>query len=204
MNMYYKCGNTIFLDLPEGLANPSVKASNAKVVPSNSDNRRFMIVPSGRTCVLSLIADQPNGNPFKTDRHYKVIKPPKPSIELLVNGKVYNGATPISKKSNCIVKVQPDADFRSLLPKDARYRISKIDVLVQRSLGAPTKIASFNGSGKDATKGIPISLGNKLKSDPPGTKIYFKLDGIYRVNTENQNVQENFPDRELYIGAVIK
>ena len=146
-----------------------------------------------------------NGQNIKIDDvKYKVIKPPKPSIQLLVSGREYNGASPIPKKSSCVVRLKPDADFRAALPKDARYMISKVSLLSQRSLGAPSTVGSYSGSGKDAVKGIPVSLGNKLKSDAPGTKIFFKIDKVYRVNFQNKKVEVRFGDRELYIGAIIK
>jgi hypothetical protein len=82
--------------------------------------------------------------------------------------------------------------------------ISNVDLLSQRSLGAPSKVGVFNGNGKDGIKGIPVALGNKLKSDSPGTKIYFKIDKVYRINFQNKKIEEKFADRDLYIGAVIK
>jgi gliding motility-associated protein GldM len=205
-NLYYQCGNTINVDVPAlgEFYNPKFTATQAKVLPSKSDKRKVTIVPSGRKCVLG-VSSLTNGQNIKIDDvTYKVIKPPKPSIQLLVNNKEYNGASAIPKKSRCVVRLQADSDFRSALPKDARYLISSINLLSQRSLGAPTKVGSYSGSGKDALKGIPINLGNKLKSDPPGTKIYFKIDKIYRVNFQNKKIEEKFGDRDLYIGAVIK
>jgi hypothetical protein len=138
------------------------------------------------------------------DIKYKVIKPPKPSIVLTVNGQTYNGASAISSKSNCVVKVDADNDFKNALPKDARYMIKRVELLAQRSLGAPSKVSDFSGNGKDAERGIPIALGNSLKSDPPGTKIFFKIDNIYRINFQNNKIQESFGERDLYIGAIIK
>ncbi|MEM0996969.1 MAG: hypothetical protein AAGN35_07815 [Bacteroidota bacterium] len=205
-NLYYKCGNTINVDVPAlgEFYNPKFTASQAKVLPSKSDKRKVTIVPSGKKCVLG-VSSLTNGQNIKIDDvTYKVIKPPKPSIQLLVNNKEYNGAAAIPKKSRCVVRLKADTDFRAALPKDARYMVSNIALLSQRSLGAPTRVGSYGGSGKDALKGIPINLGNKLKSDPPGTKIYFKIDKIYRINFQNQKIPEKFGDRDLYIGAVIK
>jgi hypothetical protein len=118
----------------------------------------------------------------------------------LVGGREYNGATPISKKENCEVKLKPDSDFAAALPGDARYVVSNVSLLAQRSLGAPSKVAAFKGGGSS----VKCPLGNSLKSDPPGTKIYFKIDKIYRKNFRGQNVEEKFGDRDLFIGAVVK
>lgn len=205
-NLYANCGNTINVDVPAlgEFYNPKFAATSATVLPSTSDKKKVTIVPTGKTCVLS-VSSLTNGQNIKIDDiTYKVIKPPRPSIDLLVSGKEYNGAAPIPSKSSCKVVVRPDNDFKSALPKDARYMITSIDLLSQRSLGAPSKVASFSGNGKDAVAGIPVELGNSLKGDAPGTKIYFKIDNVYRINFQNQKVQEQFSDRDLYIGAVIK
>lgn len=205
-NLYFQCGNTINVDVPAlgDLYNPKFSVSKGKALPSSSDKKKVTIVPTGRTCVLG-VSSVTNGQTIKIDDvKYNVIKPPKPTIELLVNGKPSNGAQPISKKSRVIVRLKADSDFKAALPRDARYAINKIELKVARSLGAPTNAGSYSGSGKDATKGIPITLGNKLKSDGPGTKIYFKIDKVYRINFQNKKVAENFGERDLYIGAVIK
>lgn len=205
-NLYYNCGNTINVDVPAlgEFYNPKFTASSATVLPSQSDKRKVTIVPTGKTCVLG-VSSLTNGQNIKIDDiTYKVIKPPRPNLNIYVNGKEYNGATPIPGKSSCKLVVDPDNDFKNALPKDARYMVTGIDLLSQRSLGAPTKVATFNGNGKDAVAGIPMDLGNSLKSDPPGTKIYFKVDKVYRLNFQNAKVEEAFTDRDLYIGAVIK
>ena len=201
-NLYWQCGNTINVDVPAlgDLYNPVLKASSAQVLPSKSDKRKVTIVPTGKTCILS-VSSKTSGQLIKIDDvKYKVIKPPKPDILLLVNGKEYNGASPISKKSNAMVKLKPDSDFKAALPQDARYVVSNVSLLAQKSLGAPTKVGSYRGGGGT----VKCPLGNKLKNDPPGTKIYFKIDKIYRKNFRGKKVEEKFGDRDLYIGAVIR
>jgi|GEM_PF-3198786 len=203
-NLYWNCGNTIQINVSDQTKSIQVKASSTSVIQSRSDLKRFSIIPNGKTCVLSITTTDMDGTTFKWDRKFNVIKPPKPTIQLLVNGKEYNGVSPVPKKSRVVVRLKPDADFRAKFPKDARYMISNVDLLSQRSLGAPSKVGAFSGSGKDAIQGIPISLGNKLRADPPGTKVYFKIAKVYRVNFQNKKVEEKYSDRELYVGLVVK
>lgn len=205
-NLYYNCGNTINVDVPAlgEFYNPKFTASSAQILPSSTDKRVVTIVPTGKTCVLG-VSSLTNGQNIKIDDiNYKVIKPPRPLIVLEVLGREYNGASPIPSKANCTMKIRPDSDFRAALPKDARYAIDNIDLLSQRSLGAPSKVASFSGSGKDAVAGIPCPLGQALKGDAPGTKIFFKINHVYRVNFQNKKVEESFGDRDLYVSAMIK
>jgi gliding motility-associated protein GldM len=205
-NLYANCGNIINVDVPAlgEFYNPKFAASSATVLPSTSDKRKVTIVPTGKTCVLS-VSSLTNGQNIKIDDiTYKVIRPPRPTLDLMVNGKLFNGATPIPAKAPCKIVVNPDNDFKSALPKDARYMVSNIKLLSQRSLGAPTTAASFSGAGKDAVAGINCDLGNALKGDGPGTKIFFNVEKVYRINFQNQKIEEPFSDKDLYIGAIIK
>jgi gliding motility-associated protein GldM len=205
-NLYSNCGNTINVDCPAlgEFYSPRFTATEAQVLPSSTDKRVVTLVPTGKTCILG-VSSLTNGQNIKIDDiKYKVIKPPRPEIVLDVLGKEYNGASPIPAKADCKVKIRPDNDFRNALPKDARYAIDEISLLSQRSLGAPAKVASVSGSGKDAVAGVPVSLGSSLRGDPPGTKIFFKIGHVYRLNFQNKRIEEQFGDRDLYIGAIIK
>ena len=72
----------MYLHLGE-LYNPVFKASSAEVLKSSSDKKKVTIVPSGRKCILS-VSSNTNGKVIKIDDvKYNVIKPPKPSIQLL-------------------------------------------------------------------------------------------------------------------------
>lgn len=194
--LYLQCGNVFSVDGIED--NFEVKSAQVTVLNQQGANS-FTIIPKENVVTVNLKAGD-------VDRsvEYCAVRPPKPEIEMLVNGQIYTGMAPISKKSNVLLRIKPDADFKTHFPTDSRYVIDQVDLLVQRSLGAPVKVGSFSGSGKDATIGIPVALGNKLKADPPGTKIYLKIGKVSRVNYQNMVVEEAFSERELVLSAIIK
>ncbi len=205
-NLYWQCGNPLNVDVPAlgDLYNPIFAASEAQSIPDPSDKRKVTIVPSGKICVLS-VSSNTNGQVIKIDDvKYTVIKPPKPTIHLDIAGKPHDGVQPIPKKATVTVRVEADHDFKNALPKDARYEITNVELKAQRSMGAPTKVAAKGGSGLDGTKGIMIDLGTNLKTDTPGTKIYFFIEKINRINFKGTKVEEKFTDRDLTLGAVIK
>ncbi len=187
------------------LYNPVIAASGGADVISDPGNKKvFTIVPLGKECIVG-VSSNTNGQTLKIDDvKYSVISPPKPSIQVLVNGKPYDGVTPIPKKSTVGVKIVPDKDFIEKLPGDARYEVNSIRVLVQRGLSVPKEATSANATGKDARLGISIPLGVSLQNDDPGTKIYFEVDKVLRINFKNQKVEENFSNTEKLIGAVIQ
>ena len=204
--LYWKAGNTLHIT-PHGVpagAPLQVRASSAEVLPSAADGGKFTIVPTGRNCVVTVDATIDGQRVPLGTRTFRVIKPPKPTLEVRVNNQPYNGLSPISKRSNVVIRVTPDSDFQAALPQDARYTINTVDLLVQRSLGAPTRVGSFSGSGRSGAQGVPVPLGNRLSADTPGAKIYFRVDRVYRVNFKGQNIEEDLSDLTLSPGAVIR
>jgi gliding motility-associated protein GldM len=205
--LYRACGNKINIDVPAlgDLYNPIITASGGGEVISDPGNKKvFTIVPQGKECVIGVTSNT-NGQNLKIDDvKYSVIPPPRPSIQLIVNGKVYDGTTPINRKSGLTMKIVPDKDFMEKLPADARYQVSQVNVKAQLTLGAPKTILSENGTGKDARLGISLPLGVSLQNAAPGTKIFVEIDKIYRINFKNQKVEESFGTTEKLVGATIQ
>ncbi|MEL7531868.1 MAG: GldM family protein, partial [Bacteroidota bacterium] len=204
--LYLQCGNDVNIDVPAlgDQYKPVITASSAQVIPSKSVAKKFRIVPTAKTCRVTVNSNT-NGQKIKIgDVDYKVIRPPKPTIDMAVNGKPTSGATPVPKTSRVQVRLVPDSDFRSNLPEDARYMISSIDVLAQLSLGPPTKVNSVSASGKDATKAIAVSLGTQVRQARPGTKVYIRINNIYRINFANKRVEEKFTEVERMLSIVVR
>ena len=204
--LYLHCGNDFHIEVPAlgDSYNPVISASSASVIPSKKQASKFRIVPTGENCRVS-VSSNTNGQRIKIgDVDYKVVQPPKPTIEMAINGKTTGGEVPVSKNSRVQIKLIPDADFRANLPEDARYMISNIDVLAQLSLGPPTKVNSINTNGKDATKPIAVSLGTQVRQARPGTKVYIRINDVYRRNFQNKRVPETFSEVERMLSIVVK
>ena len=205
-NLYKDCGNTLLIDVPSmgEMFNPKITASSAQVLPSKSDKRKVTIVPSGKKCVVS-VSSMTNGQMIKVDDlSYKVIAPPKPTLQMIVNGKAYNGMSSISSKSGVVLKAKPDSDFMSGLPKDARYSFDRIEVLVKNGAGAPKKVGSVNGAGKSAQRGIELKLASYLKGVKPGSLCFLKIGNVYRINFKNKKVKVKLDDREKVFAFTVK
>lgn len=204
-NLYRSCGNTVNIDVPAlgDYYNPDIKVSSGSVQKSKESKKKFMIMPEGRKCDVS-VNSITNGRSVNIGVvNYKVIEPPKPSIEMMVNGKPYNGSSPIPKTSRILVKVKPDAEFRAALPNDARYGISTIDVLGQLSLGPPRNVGTVRGGR--AEKGIRVSLPTEIRQARPGTKVYVRVNEVYRLNFRNQRKADGrFSELERTLSLVTR
>jgi len=200
-NMYRNCANDVNIDVPAlgDFYNPKVSASSAQVITTPEDRRLFRIIPTGNQCVVS-VANVLNGQTTKIDDVvYKVIEPPKPTIDFAINGQRTDGSTPVPKGSRVQVRLVPDEDFKAALPRDARYGITGINVKAQLSLGPPQTVNTVGGSS-DATQPITVSLGSRVQQAPSNTKIYIEIEDIYRTNFQGKRI----PDKRFYAAEKIR
>ncbi|MEL6697422.1 MAG: hypothetical protein AAFU33_15610 [Bacteroidota bacterium] len=206
--LYRACANEVNIDVPAlgDFYNPVIRASNGTAENIKGKGKKvWRIVPTGRKSVVS-VSSNTNGQTVKIgDVNYRVIEPPKPSVNMAVNGKIYNGASMVPKTSRVAVRIEPDADFKAALPKDARYGIRSIDVLAQLSLGPPAKVNAIRGSKNAVDKPIAVSLGTQVRQSRPGTKVYVRLNDIYRTNYKGQQiVDKRFTEVERTLSLVVK
>ena len=202
--MYRDCANDINVDVPAlgPEYNPVIKAKGgvAKISPKNK--KRVRVVPHGKVLYLTVYT-KTGGELIKIDvLKYKVIPPPKPTIIVLENGKVWDGIKPWKKGSRIKIYVKPDKEFQRGLPMDARYIIKNAVVKVKKGLGAATPVKNLGSSG--INKPLSFSLATLTRGIPPGTKFYIQMDGIYRVNFAGKKIEEPFSRRELTISGVVE
>ena len=203
--LYSQCGNDVNIDVPAlgDQYNPSVSVNNGSVIPNKKSKKKFRIVPTGRTARVA-VSSVTNGQKLLIGNvDYKVIRPPKPGIDMRVNGKQVKG--PVSKSSRVQVRLQADQDFASALPQDARYGIGSVEVKAQLSLGPPTTVNRVNTAGKDALKPINITMGTQVRQARAGTAVYIILNDIYRTNFQNKRiVDKRFSEVERTLQVVVK
>lgn len=193
--LYKDCGNKINADVPAlgDLYNPDfTKSTGGTVIPSTQNKKEVTLVPTGSAFKL-IVFSNTNGQSVKVgERDYKVIAPPTPQIEIVdMKGSQISLTTPIPKNSTIIIKVKPNADFKSALPKDARYSCNSVKVMVQDGLGPVKTVENIPCSGKNLESGVQISLASAMKPYPPGTKVFLEIDVVNRINFQNKQVKEN-------------
>ncbi len=204
--MYRDCGNDVEINVPAWEENysPIVEVDkNSSVRQGKANPRSFLVVPKGKKCEITVNAQVGKELMKIGQAKYRVVSPPKPKIEMLVNGKVYNGSSPIPKTSRLLVRIVPDPEFRQFMPNDARYGITKISVLGQLSLGPPKNVGLIEGGR--AEKGIKVSMPSPVRKARPGTKVYVRLEEIYRVNYRSKKIPETrFSEIERTLGLVTR
>ncbi len=191
-NLYRKCGNDVNIEVSAlgDYYDPIIIASQAEVKTSQQNRTKFRIVPSGRNCKVTVSSRTPNGTLKIGELKYKVIKAPKPNIRIKVNGREFNGTMAVKASSRITIQIVPDAEFRQALPADARYRINKVDILVQHGLAPPSVAKTISLVNQDATQAIRINLSAAVGQLAKGTKVYLQIDKIYRKNFKGEQIED--------------
>lgn len=204
--LYKDCGNVVEVDVPAlgDLYNPDFsRSTGGKVVKSAQNRKEITIVPGSPKFDLSVYTNT-NGQSVMLDKlTYNVVKPPKPRIALLVNGREHNAAAPVNKRGSVVVKLIADSEFSKTLPKDARYRASKVNLMLQDGIGPPRNIKSY--SGADIQRGVKINLAQgAIRNAYPGAKIYFEVEDIKRINFEGKSVSTGIGRAESFLSAIVR
>lgn len=207
-NLYRECGNMINIDVPAlgDLYNPSVTASEAEITQSKDSKKKWLIVPRGKKCVVG-VSSITNGQTMKIgDVIYNVIDPPKPSIEIYVNGQRASAQMQVARGSRVKLKIVPDPEFKTLLPMDARYEVTQVDVFKQCGLGPPQKAGGASLAGRDATgEGLDFPIPGEAFQCPSGSKIFFEVKDVVRKNFQGKKVtDERFTLYEKNIAVTTK
>lgn len=208
--LFKDCANIISIDvlsLTDSTSGYTIsaKAKGARIFQDSNNQHHFTLIPSKNDVTIKL-GIKGQGDHVKSSLRklkFKAIIPPPPRIILIVNGKEHDGLSPISRGSRLVIKVLPDKLFCSQMPHDSDYALNRIELLAQHSLGQPSRSAVFSGAGHDAGEGIKISL-KRLGTAEPGTKIYLRIDRLFRINFENQLIPVDLDQNALIIDAVIK
>lgn len=131
------------------------------------------------------------------DLNYKVVPPPRPSIRVYIGNEPYNGTSPVPRTATVRIRVEPDKDFASSLPEDARYIILKPEVKVVKGLAGAQPIGSLPDSKVATSPSVSIDLTDYARGLQPGNVVYVQFGDVARVNFQNKQVKENFAVSEL-------
>jgi len=191
--LYRACGNVVNIDVPALGAqyNPVVEATNATVRQASDSRKKFMIIPTGNRTLLS-VSSRTNGEVLPIDQlPYQVVSPPKPRIDLLVDSRPFTGMGSVATTSRFAVKLTPDREFAEHLPRDSRYGAESVEWLLKDGLNPPRRVGLINLNGRDLTQLQSLAMPREVYDARRGSRLFVRLNGVYRVNYEGKRVPEN-------------
>lgn len=171
--LYLNCGNELNVQVPAlgNSYNPSFSASGASTY-EGSQKGLVTVVPNAPKVKLNVTS---NGNSIGSV-DFSVKRIPKPSIE------VYNGSKKVNEKQGemasrfRVIRIQAEAEenFKKLLPKDARYRVSRWTITLARGprpVGAPIRATSET-----------VNLSNIMNQAKSGDRLVIEVNQVQRMN----------------------
>jgi len=177
-SLYLNCGNELNVLVPAlGTSyNPSFKTTGATNVKGASPGD-VTIIPTAPRVVLTVSS---GGNVIGSE-NFTVKKVPKPNIKL-----VSRGGKPIDLKNGekaallsvINLKAVAEANFASLLPKDARYKIVEFEIILLRG-SEQLKVETIKGRQS-------VSLIDFNKLVKPGDRYVIEIKKVLRANYQNK------------------
>ncbi|GAB4422913.1 MAG: gliding motility protein GldM [Bacteroidia bacterium] len=205
--LYRDCANDLTIDVPLlGAAyQPEITASDATVQIQPGRVRQVRVVPTGRSTRLR-VASRSNGQLVPIDeRVFQVIAPPKPAIELAVNGQPYNGIAAVPRTGRIELRLVPDADFLRTMPQDARYRIDYVEVLLKDGLQPARVVGRENLAGQDMARFQRIDLPAAVRQAGRGAQVYLRIHEVSRLNYRGSLVADGrFAERDRVLAIPLR
>jgi hypothetical protein len=181
-SLYRQTLNQIRIDVP-GLENQPLKLeANGNM----QDGRQLSLSPAGQSVtVRAFLASNEEEDVFLGSKEFAVIDPPRPEIKVLdatgnqlTSGDAFSKARPVLD-----FEIEPDREYESSYPQDARYQIRRARVSIRKGLAASQEIGTFNLSN-----GSELRLVRELRDARPKDQILVQLQGVVRINHAGQAI----------------
>ena len=171
--LYLKCGNELTVTVPSlgNSYNPTFRASGAQVI-KGTEIGKVTLVPTAKKVVLTVINE---GNTIGS-RNFSVRRIPKADIQVRAGGRSV-GAKPIRMPRSIAIRAVPDESFKTFLPKDARFRVTRAQITLVRSSRAVQSIRATSGD---------VNLSQFASQARSGDLIVVEVKKVQRKNFRNR------------------
>ena len=169
--LYMNCGNTVNIEVPSlGTAyNPSFNGGGAAEVIKGAKAGQVTIIPKQRKVTIQVSSGGTGIGPANFD----VKNVPEPKYI------AYIGSTPVDLRNgiranqlgNLMFKAEPEANFKEEVPKDARYRIKKAEVILGRGTAGVQRLSASNENP---------DLRSWISQARPGDRIVIDIKDVSR------------------------
>jgi gliding motility-associated protein GldM len=176
--LYMNCGNELNIQVPAlGTSyNPTFTSGEADIVKGTKTGA-VTIIPTGRSKVKISVS---NGGSNLGVETFSVKKPPLPKYTFKSKGKdidMKNGIKASSFRSLDLAAVA-EANFAAEVPKDAKYRIREVDIILARGT-RPVK--------KETVKKQKINLSSYVSQARPGDILVVEIKKVTRKTYQGKN-----------------
>jgi hypothetical protein len=178
------CGNNVNIEVPALGANyaPSFSSPGADIRKGDKPGK-VTIIPSARKITVSVS----NANTAIGSVQFDVKNIPEPRFTAYVGNTpvdLRKGIKPNDLRSLRIV-VEPDANFKEEVPKDARYNIKNMEVILGSGPTAKSRMTASNGAPDLGPWGGNAKAGDRIVFDIRDAVRKTFTDSEEKVPTKN-------------------
>ena len=180
--LYLNCGNDINIQVPAlgKEYNPNFKVAGGSMVVGKGKGL-LTVIPKSSQVKIHVY----NNASMLGTQTFNVRSIPKPEIKLTSNKKFVNAKEgfPVPGPRSLELSAIPDESFKNFLPKDARYRVTKWEVILARGSRAIEK-KIINGPVANLRAFAAVAK--------PGDRIVVEVQKVERMNFKNEIENVNF------------
>jgi len=176
-SLYMNCGNNVNIEVPSlGTSyNPSFSSQGAEIRKGDKPGK-VTIIPSQRKITVAVS----NGGTLIGNQPFDAKNIPEPRFVAYIGSApvdLRNGVKP-NQLRNLRIVVEPDANFKEEVPKDARYNVKNMDIILGSGASAKSRMAASNGSP---------DLGGWVGQAKPGDRVVFDIkDAVRKTFTDSE------------------
>lgn len=174
--LYLNCGNELQVDVPAlgTTYDPRFTADGAEAIAGQKKGE-VMVIPSASKVKLNVSS----GGSLIGSEDFSVRRVPKPTVL------PYSGSRPVDLKQGASaatlrsieLRAIPEDDFKAMLPKDARYRVTHFVVTLARGKRAVMS---------EKVNSPSYNLTQMVSKARPGDRIVVELKEVQRMNFKNR------------------
>jgi|GEM_PF-632599 len=167
--------------------NPVFKAVGGEAQGHPKEKNKVRLFPTGKTFKL-IVSNKFDGEVAEIGSQDFVVKdPPAPDIIVKVGGKEWNPSMKIGANDEVKIICKAEPNFYDALPKDARYKIEKVNVFKRCGL-TPREPAGLQVSPSDANHNATVTIKLGKADLQKGCNVFFEVEKISRVNYQDKQI----------------
>lgn len=181
--LYLNCANGLSTISNLGANyNPQFNASNARAIPGGKKGD-VVVVP---TSLGKVVVTVTNGGNMLGDKEFQVKPVPPPTVALVGPNGPIDTEKPIRVGGTLSIQAIPDQNFAELLPNEARYNVTSVEVTQVRG-GAAVKSQTFGG-GAINFGAFDIRAGDGFSVKVLGVQRAMSTGGIENVDLKRGRI----------------
>lgn len=187
--LYLNCGNNLDVTIPAFGEdyNPSFSSSTGEVI-KGAKKGNVTVVPDVRKVLANKkkAALTVSSTGYTETIEFSVRKIPDPDVDVFKGNKRLNPKNPTRCGGAIEAKAVPDTDFAAFLPKDARYRVTKVELILKR--GPRAVLTKTLKSGK-------INLNSICRDFRSGDQLVVTIEEVKRMNFKGETELVKLPQK---------